>query len=106
MDSTGRKTRTVSTKLTALELERLDELALRRGVTRSFLLKELVKAALDGRVLLALPPPIAGSIRDFGRSDAGRAALRRARNDAEAALNGKKTARKADLATREAGAAG
>ena len=106
MNPTGRKIKTVSTKLTALELERLDELALRRGVTRSFLLKELVRAALDGRVLLALPPPIKGSIRDFGQSDAGKAALKRARNDAEAALNGKKTARKGGLAAREAGGAG
>ena len=87
MDSADRKPRTVSTKLKPEELEKLDDLALERGVTRGYLIKELIRAGLENRVILPLPPPNRGSIRDFAASKAGRAALRRARNDAEAALD-------------------
>ena len=87
MDSTGRTSRTVSTKLKPEELERLDDLALERGVSRGYLIKELVLAGLEGRAILPLPSPIRGSIRDFGTSKAGKAALRRAREDAAAALD-------------------
>jgi predicted DNA-binding protein len=90
-----RKSRTVSTKLNPEELEKLDDLALERRVTRGYLIKELIQAGLEGRAILPLPPSIRGSIRDFGASEAGRAAIRRARNDAEAALNGGPAAPKA-----------
>ena len=86
-DREDRKPRTVSTKLRPEELEKLDDLALRRGVSRGYLVKELIRAGLEGRVILPLPPPIRGSIRSFGASKAGRAALRQAREDAEAALH-------------------
>jgi hypothetical protein len=103
VDSSDRRSRTVSTKLSAAELDGLDELALQRGVTRSFLLKELVTAALDKRVLLPLPPPFRGSLRDFGASEAGKAALKRARSDAEAALHYAAAARKKGRTARKAG---
>ena len=81
------KSRTVSTKVNHEELAKLDDLALERGVTMGYLIKELIHAGLEGRAALPLPPSIRGSIRDFGASEAGRAALRQARNDAEAALD-------------------
>jgi hypothetical protein len=65
------------------------------GVTRGYLIKELIQAGLEGRALLPLPPSMRGSIRDFGASKAGKAALRQARNDAEAALNAGPAAPKA-----------
>ena len=94
-DREDRKPRTVSTKLKPEELEKLDDLALRRGVSRGYLVKELIRAGLEGRVILPLPPPIRGSIRSFGASKAGRAALRSARNHAEAALDAGAVAPKA-----------
>ena len=94
-ESADRKSRTVSTKLNPEELEMLDDLALERGVARGYVIKELIQAGLEGRALLPLPPSIRGSIRDFGASEAGRAALRRARNDAEAALDAGPAAPKA-----------
>jgi predicted DNA-binding protein len=95
IESVDRKSRTVSTKLNPEELEKLDNLALERRVTRGYLIKELIQAGLEGRAILPLPPSIRGSIRDFGASKAGRAALKQARNDAEAALNAGPAARKA-----------
>ena len=86
-ESPNRKPKTVSTKLKPEELEKLDDLALDRGVTRGYLIKELIRAGLENRAILPLPPPIKGSIRDFGASEAGIAALRQAREDAEAALD-------------------
>jgi predicted transcriptional regulator len=82
-----RKPRTVSTKLRPEELGKLDDLALERGETRGYLIKELIQAGLEGRAILPLPPSIRGSIRDFGASEAGRAAIRQARDAAEAALD-------------------
>ena len=82
-----RKPRTVSTKLKPEELAKLDDLALERGVTRGYLIKELIRAGVDGRVILPLPPPNKATIRDLATSKAGRAALRQAREDAEAALH-------------------
>ena len=87
MDSANRKPRTVSTKLRPEELEKLDDLALERGVSRGYLIKELIRAGLEGRVILPLPRSNKGSIRDFGASEAGTAAVRQARNDAKAALD-------------------
>jgi predicted DNA-binding protein len=95
MESADHKSRTVSAKLNPEELQKLDNLALERGVTRGYLIKELIQAGLEGRALLPLPPSMRGSIRDFGASKAGKAALRQARNDAEAALNAGPAARKA-----------
>jgi hypothetical protein len=95
IESADRKSRTVSTKLNPEELEKLDNLALERRVARGYLIKELIQAGLEGRVLLPLPPSIRGSIRDFGASKAGRAALKQARNDAEAARNAGPAAPKA-----------
>jgi succinylarginine dihydrolase len=86
MNSADRKPRTVSTKLWPEELKRLDNLALQRGVTRGYLIKELIRAGVDGRVILPLPPPNKATIRDLGTSKAGRAALRQTREDAETAL--------------------
>jgi hypothetical protein len=94
-ETADRKSRTVSAKLNPEELDKLDNLALERGVARGYLIKELIQAGLEGRALLPLPPSMRGSIRDFGASEAGRAAIRRARNDAEAALNAGPAARKA-----------
>lgn len=65
------KTETVSTKLPAsllLKLERLSEI---RGVSRSALLHDLVEAAVSGRVLLDVP----GAYADYStRSDARKVA--------------------------------
>ena len=87
MNTRAAKSRTVSAKLSLEELEKLDNLALERGVTRCYLIKELIQAGLKGRAILPLPPSIRASIRDFGASEAGRAGLREARNDAEVALS-------------------
>ncbi|MBK5231600.1 MAG: ribbon-helix-helix protein, CopG family [Thermoleophilia bacterium] len=106
MFSSDPKTRTVSTKIDADELEKLDKMALARGVTRAFLLKELITAAFEGRVLLSIPPPIRGSLHDFAASDAGRAAMKKARNDAEAAVRDAATVRRKGLTTRKAGETG
>jgi hypothetical protein len=50
------KSRTVSTKVNHEELAKLDDLALQRGVKRSYLVKELIQAALEGRVILPVSP--------------------------------------------------
>ena len=86
-DRADQKPRTVSTKLKPEELEKLDNLALERGVSRGYLIKELIRAGVDNRVILPLPPPNKATIRDLGTSKAGRAALRQAREDAEEALH-------------------
>jgi predicted DNA-binding protein len=49
MDSANRKPRSVSTKLTPEELEKLDDLALERGVSRGYLIKELIRAGGFGK---------------------------------------------------------
>jgi hypothetical protein len=65
------------------------------GSNRGYLTKELIRAGLEGRAILPLPPSIRGSIRDFGASEAGRSSIRQARNDAEAAPSAGPAARKA-----------
>jgi len=103
MNTRTPKSRTVSTKVKPEELEKLDYLALGRGVTRGYLIKELIRAALENRVILPLPPPIKGSIRDFSASEAGKAAVRQTRNDARAALNAGSAVPKVGSTTPKAG---
>ena len=104
--SNSPKTRTVSTKIDASDQEKLDKMALARGVTRASLLKELITAALEGRVLLSVPPPVTGSLKEFAASEAGKAAMKKARNDAEAALRDAATVRRRGSTARKAGEAG
>jgi hypothetical protein len=81
--------RTVSTKIPASLVEALEQMALYRGVSRSFLLRELVEAAVAGRVLLGTPPRHGGmTIGQAGASDVGVAAREQARRVVEAECRG------------------
>src|SRR4051812_43755674 len=86
MVSKTRTSATASTKLPADLFAHLEQIALYRGVSRSWLLRELVEALADGRV--ALTPPNRGqwkSPRELATSDVMLAAHAAAQADAEAA---------------------
>lgn len=80
-------TKTVSAKLPATLIDDLDRIADYRGVTRSFLLRELVVAAVEGRVIFSLPAR-GRTLAELAASDVGAAARRRAQLGVEAALDG------------------
>jgi hypothetical protein len=78
--------KTVSTKIPARLLAELDRFALDRGVSRSFLIRELIEALLDGRVVMRAPPRRHElTIGQFFASDVAVAARKQAQRVAEAA---------------------
>jgi hypothetical protein len=80
--------RTLSAKVPAHLAERFDELARNRRVSRSHLLRELIDALLEGRVILRAPPPDSRTIGQFATSDISVAAREQAQRAAEAACRG------------------
>jgi hypothetical protein len=80
--------RTLSAKVPGPLAERFDEVAGSRGVSRSFLLRELIDALLEGRVILRAPPPDSRTIGQFAASDVSAAAREQAQRAAEAACRG------------------
>lgn len=93
---------TLSTKLPPELAARIDRMALYRGVSRSYLLRELAEAAVEGRVILKPPPGRHGmTIAELAASDVGRAARKKAQLDAEAACRDARTTRGVAAATSE-----
>lgn len=96
---------TLSTKLPSELATRIDRMALYRGVSRSYLLRELAEAAVEGRVILGPPPGRHGmTIAELAASEVGRAARMKAQLDAEAACRDARTTR-GDAAATPDGAA-
>lgn len=95
--SRSERTITVSAKLPATLAAQIDTIARYRAVSRSYLIRELAEAAVDGRVIFNLPPQTTFS--ELGASDVGRAARRRAQSVAAAACRDAAAAREVDAAT-------
>ena len=82
--------RTVSAKLPAQTAAALDQIAEYRGVSRSYLIRELAEAAAEGRVILKPPPRNrrrAKTLAELGASDVGRAVRDHAQRVAAAACD-------------------
>ena len=90
---------TIACKVPSELVRRLDQIAEIRGVSRSQLLRELVEALLDGRVILPLSAPIRTSAREIRASDVSRAVQKRAQLDAAAACRGDLAAHEIDSST-------
>jgi hypothetical protein len=94
--------RPVSAKLPSELLVELDRIAAFRGVTRSFLLRELAEAAVEGRVLFKPPPRSRGmTLAELGASSVGKAVRKRAQLDAEAACRDGSAARDVEAAAQD-----
>lgn len=104
MPPNSRSTITVSAKLPRELATELDVRAMYRGVTRSWLVRELVEAFVDGRVVMTPPRRSQGmSLADLAASDVGRAADRSARGVVAAAVKRASTALRDVEATPDAG---
>jgi hypothetical protein len=80
------KCRTVAAKLPSDLIVQLDRIAEYRCITRSFLIRELAEAAVDGRVIFLPPPrPRDMSVAELGASSVGAAARIAAQRDAAVA---------------------
>ena len=96
MDSEERQScRTVSAKLPAETAAALEQIAEYRGVTRSYLIRELAEAAAEGRVIFK--PPASGRRREMtiaglGASEVGSATRQVARDEAAAACDADRVA--------------
>ena len=90
MTSVERKDhQTVSAKVPAATLADLDRIALYRGVSRSSLIRELIEAAVAGRVALGIPERTRGhTLAELAASDVGEATRQRAQLDAAVACRG------------------
>ena len=81
--ASGDRTTTISAKIPRSLVSEIDRIAHYRGVSRSFLIRELAEAATDGRVVFNLPPQM--TFAELGASEVGRAARREAQAVAAAA---------------------
>jgi hypothetical protein len=96
-----RNTETLSTKVSGDLAERLDQIALFRGTTRSGLLRQLAEAAVDHRVVFSIPASNPMTVAELAASDVGRAALARAQRDVAAACSDRRAARGVGAAVRD-----
>ena len=80
---------TITAKIPLQLLERLDGTAEIRSVTRSAMIRELVEALADGRVILPVSEGFGHSIAEISTSKVGRAVEKYAQLDVAAALNRK-----------------
>jgi predicted transcriptional regulator len=103
--SMASQTTPITGRLPTRLVEQLDQIAKNRCVSRSFLIRELVEAAVEGRVLFRLPQGRVGhlkaSIGDLGTSDLSRAVQKRARIVAAAACRDARAASDVDLAAQD-----
>ena len=98
---------TASAKLPSATLAGLDQIAEYRGVTRSFLIRELAEAAIEGRVIFKPPPRERRrqmTVAELGASTVGRAAREAAQADAAAACDRAAAAADVGPAPRDVGA--
>jgi hypothetical protein len=78
-----KNSRTVAAKLPESLIVGVDRIAQFRGVSRSFVIRELVEAAVEGRVIWPLPPRARGmTLAELATSDVAAAARRAAQHDA------------------------
>lgn len=93
------KSTTIACKVPSELASRLDQIARIRCASRSQILRELIEALLDGRVILPLTLPNLTSAQETRASDVGRAAQERARVDVAAACRGDLAAPDIDSST-------
>ena len=92
----------MSAKLPAALLAKLDRMAEYRCVSRSFLIRELAEAAVEGRVIFRPAPRRRGmTLAELAASDVGAAVHKRAQLDAAAASQDGAAAQKVDVATQD-----